>query len=229
MATYVLIHGGGGIASGWDLVASELIERGHDVVAMDLPCDDPSAGWPDYTGAVVDAIGGRSELVVVAHSAGGFVAPLVYDRIPAELMVFVAGMIPVFGETFEDWWTNTGHEFPEDDGDLHIFYHDVPPDLAAADMERGRGRENFPKEPWPPTGWPDIPTRYLLCRDDRLFPAEFTRRVVNERLNVRWTEATASSSAARRNWQADLIPTGRRPDEQSNFARRHRHRVRPFG
>jgi hypothetical protein len=32
--------------------------------------------------------------------------------------------------------------------------------------------------------WPDVPTRFLLCRDDRLFPAEFQRRVVKERLGI---------------------------------------------
>jgi hypothetical protein len=29
-----------------------------------------------------------------------------------------------------------------------------------------------------------VPTRYLLCRDDRLFPAAWTRRVVRERLGI---------------------------------------------
>jgi pimeloyl-ACP methyl ester carboxylesterase len=40
------------------------------------------------------------------------------------------------------------------------------------------------REPWPLAAWPDVPTRYLLCRDDRLFPAEWTRRVVRERLGI---------------------------------------------
>jgi pimeloyl-ACP methyl ester carboxylesterase len=44
MATYVLIHGGGGSAWEWHLVAAELRERGHDVVAVDLPIEDESAG-----------------------------------------------------------------------------------------------------------------------------------------------------------------------------------------
>jgi pimeloyl-ACP methyl ester carboxylesterase len=186
LATFVLIHGGGGTASGWDLVADELAEYGHETVAVDLPCDEPSAGWSEYTDAVVDATGERHELVVVGHSAGGFVAPLVCDRLPTELLVFVAGMVPAPGETFMGWWTNTGYEeeIGGFSGDLDAFYHDVPPDLAIADMEGGEGREYFPKEPWPLQAWPDVPTRYLLCRDDRLFPARFTRRVVSERLDV---------------------------------------------
>ena len=38
------------------------------------------------------------------------------------------------------------------------------------------------EKPWPLAAWPDVPTRFLLCRDDRFFPAEFQRRVVQERL-----------------------------------------------
>jgi hypothetical protein len=40
------------------------------------------------------------------------------------------------------------------------------------------------EEPWPLEAWPDVPTRFLLCRDDRFFPAEFQRRVVRERLGI---------------------------------------------
>ena len=29
-----------------------------------------------------------------------------------------------------------------------------------------------------------MPTRFLLCRNDRFFPAEFMRRVVKERLGI---------------------------------------------
>jgi len=37
-------------------------------------------------------------------------------------------------------------------------------------------------EPWPLAAWPDVPTRFLLCREDRFFPADFQRRVVRELL-----------------------------------------------
>ena len=32
--------------------------------------------------------------------------------------------------------------------------------------------------------WPDTPTRALICRDDRLFPLHFLRRVARERLGI---------------------------------------------
>ena len=39
-------------------------------------------------------------------------------------------------------------------------------------------------EPWPLDAWPDVPTRVLVPREDRLFPPEFQRRVARERLNL---------------------------------------------
>jgi SAM-dependent methyltransferase len=44
--------------------------------------------------------------------------------------------------------------------------------------------------------WPDVPTRFLLCRDDRLFPAEFMRRVVRERLGITPDEIDGSHCVA---------------------------------
>jgi pimeloyl-ACP methyl ester carboxylesterase len=39
------------------------------------------------------------------------------------------------------------------------------------------------EHPWP-LAWPDVPTRVLIGRDDRMFPAEFQLRVANERLGL---------------------------------------------
>ena len=66
------------------------------------------------------------------------------------------------------------------------FFHDVPPDVVAEAFERGeRDQSGTPFErPYPFERWPDVPTRFLLCRDDRFFPADFMRRVVRERLGI---------------------------------------------
>jgi pimeloyl-ACP methyl ester carboxylesterase len=188
MATYVLIHGAGDVGWYWHLVEAELRERGHDVVAPDLPCDDDSAGLREYAVAMVDAIGERTDLVVVAQSLGAFTAPLVCDRAPVELLVLVAPMIPAPGEAPADYWTNTryGEEERESyDDEIALFYQDVPPDLAAEALRRGRTQsEARLGEPSPLQAWPDVPTRVLLCRDDRLLPPGFLRRVARERLGI---------------------------------------------
>lgn len=191
MATYVLIHGAGDSAWYWHLVADELRGRGHDVLAVDLPCDDDSAGLSEYADTVVDAIGDRTELVVVGQSFGAFTAALVCTRVSVELLVLLAGIVPLPGETGEEWWVNTGYEEAtrerngHDDSAIGLFYHDLPPELAAEAMRRGRDQAATPgREPWPLKAWPDVPTKYLLCRGDRLLPAEWIRRVVRERLDI---------------------------------------------
>ena len=38
-------------------------------------------------------------------------------------------------------------------------------------------------EPWD-HAWPSVPTRVLIGRNDRFFPADFQRRLVGERLGI---------------------------------------------
>jgi pimeloyl-ACP methyl ester carboxylesterase len=207
MTTYVLIPGAGSDSWYWHLLNAELRTRGHDVVAPDLPCDDDSAGLAEYTDAVIDAIGDRTDLVVVAQSFGGFTAPLVCERAPVDLLVLVTAMIPSPGESPGQWWTNTGweqarHEQDERDGratddDTALFLHDVPPELAAEAAKRRRDQSATPfLKPWPLQAWPAVPTKFLLCRDDRFFPAEFMHRLVEERLGIPPDEIEGGHSIA---------------------------------
>ena len=182
MATFALIHGGGGSAWDWHLVVPELRERGHEPVAVDLPCEEGSADWSAYAGAVVDAVAERRDVIVVGHSLGAFTAPLVCARIPADLLILLCGMVPAPGERFDDWWKNADYE---PSGFDDVFYHDVPPQLAAEAQRRERGEDsNALREPWPLDSWPATPTRYLVCRDDRMFTAGWARRHARERLGV---------------------------------------------
>ena len=184
MSTYVLVHGAGDVASSWDEVVAGLRVRGHDAVAVDLPCEDESAGWSEYAETVLEAIGDSTDLVVVAHSLGGFTAPLVCARVPVDLLVLVAGMVPSPGETATEWWANTSHPKAGEDP-VATFMHDVPPDLAAQTLANGRDQAAAPmRERWPLEAWPDVATRYLLCREDRFFPADWTRRMVHARLGT---------------------------------------------
>jgi pimeloyl-ACP methyl ester carboxylesterase len=188
MATFVLIHGSGDVGWYWHLVEAELRARGHDAIAPDLPCEDDSAGLPEYADTVAGAIGDRTDLIVVAQSAGGFTAPLVCDRVTVELLVLVAPMIPAPAEAPAEYWAHTRyHEEARDryDDVIALFYQDVPPELAAEALKRGRSQsEARMEEPSPLRAWPEVPTRVLICRDDRLFPPGFLRRVAQERLGI---------------------------------------------
>ena len=200
MTTFVLLHGAGSDAWYWHLVAPRLEAAGHEVLAVDLPVTDDDAGFSDYADVVVEAIDGRADrddVVLVAQSLSGFVAPLVADRVPTRLLVLVAAMVPRPGESGGDWWSNTGHdaalreaaEAEGRDGDdwspETVFLHDVPADLVEPAFDHVTEQSDAPfADPWPLDAWPDVPTRFLLCQDDRFFPAEFQRRVVRDRLGI---------------------------------------------
>ena len=101
--TYVLIPGAGGDGWQWHLVVRELERRGHAAIPITLPAGDDDAGWQEYADAVVDAVGGARDLVIVAQSLAGFTAPLVCQRLSVTLLVLLNAMIPVPGETGSDW------------------------------------------------------------------------------------------------------------------------------
>ena len=187
MTTFAFIHGAGDVGWYWHLVEAALREHGHETAAPDLPIEDDAAGLTRYADVVIDAIGARRDVIVVAQSFGGYVAPLVADQIGARLIVLVAGMVPAPGETAEDMFRNTGWQ-PADTGDAStkaVFYHDVPEVLAAEAMARGRRQSDTPgSEPWPLTAWPRVDTRFILCRNDRFFPAAWLRQVVRDRLGL---------------------------------------------
>ena len=212
MAAFVLIHGAADVGWYWHLVERELRARGHETTAPDLPCEDDAAGLAEYTDTVARAAGllRGSDLVVVATSFGGFTAPLAAARLRARAIVLVAGMIPAPGEKPEDWPANTGlwravaEQAARDNGktgsrDPRVtFYHDVPRDLAEQAVARGgRAQSETPgRSPWPLSAWPAIPTKLVLCTEDRFFPAGFMRRVAADRLGIVPDEIAAGHCAA---------------------------------
>jgi pimeloyl-ACP methyl ester carboxylesterase len=226
VATYVLIPGSGGDAWYWHRLIPELQERGHDVVAPELPGDDDRATFLDYADIVIGAIGKRRDLVVVAQSLGGFTGPLVCDRLPVDLLVLLNAMVPVPGESANEWWENTRHgeayrkkaledgRDPDADFDPEaLFFHDVPERVREVGLSGGKDQSARPLgDPWPLTAWPDVPTRFILSRHDRLFPASFMRRVARERLEVEPIEVDGGHLVAlsRPRELADLLENLRR-------------------
>ena len=127
-----------------------LVEAGHEAIAVDLPGDDTTAGLQRYTELVVEAIGSRPEVVLVAGSLGGFTAPLVCERVPVRDLVLVNAMIPVPGERARDWWAHTGALEAQEEAargggygpfDLATYFlHDVDAKVAGSDANSRPGR-----------------------------------------------------------------------------------------
>jgi pimeloyl-ACP methyl ester carboxylesterase len=196
---YVLVPGAGGDGWYWSLVAPLLRDAGHEVVVVDLPAEDDQAGLDEYADVIVEAIGDRRDVVLAAQSMGAFSAPLACGRASVAQLLLVAPMIPFPGETAGEWWETTGQSaarraneaaegrdpdapFDEREG----FFHDVDPALVAeayARPQQDQADKPF-GEPWPLDHWPDVPTRVLIGRYDRLFPLAFLRDLTRDRLGL---------------------------------------------
>lgn len=196
MTSVALIPGAGGLGWYWHLVERDLRNRGHDAFAVDLAALGRT-GLPAYADAVVDAIDGRTDdVALVAQSMGAFTAPLVWQRTPTRLVVFVNAMIPRPGETPGEWWDNVGSEQARTaaaarDGygtefELTTYFmHDIPEHLIEEMRQRAGSQldERFDDvctfDTWPPT-----PIHVVAGRDDRFFPLELQQRIARERLGV---------------------------------------------
>jgi pimeloyl-ACP methyl ester carboxylesterase len=131
---------------------------------------------------------------VLLHGAGsdGWYWHLVVPRLEA-----AGAMVPRPGETCAEWWDVTGHDAafrgqaiedgrdPDDWSPESVFVHDLSPELVAASFDHVKEQAGgFWDTPWPLAAWPDVPTRVVLCRDDRFFPPDFQRRVAQDRLGI---------------------------------------------
>lgn len=196
MSTFVLLPGAGGAAWYWHLVTPLLQRAGHEVIAVDLPGDDKSAGLTAYADRVVEAVGDRRDVTVVAQSMGGFTAALVATRIPLTCLVFVNAMIPNPGETAGAYWGNTGTKAAQREAairggyspefDLETYFlHDVPKDVAAEGEKHERDEAPIAfGEAAAFEAWPAIPIHVIAGKDDRFFPIEFQTRIAKERLGL---------------------------------------------
>jgi pimeloyl-ACP methyl ester carboxylesterase len=197
--TYALIPGAGGSAWFWHRVTPLLTATGAAVIPVGLPADDDAADLFTYADVVTDAVAEVSgPLVLVGQSMGAFTAPIVATRVPTALIVLLNPMVPTTGESGGQWWENTGQQaariayFREiglsrtDFDPVEDFFHDVPPSVRDAAFSQSEPRQSDTPfdRPWPLAGWPDVPTRVIAGSEDRLFPLEFQRRVVRERLGL---------------------------------------------
>ena len=204
MPTFALVHGAWHGAWCWDRLGPRLTEAGHRVVAVDLPCEDVSAGCREYAeivlGSLADTPGG--DLVLVGHSAAGLTLPLIAAAKPVRGMVFVSALLPKPAQRFADQNAREGILLSDYQAGVELDrtgrrrWFDA--DLARRTMYSGCSdadatwafaqlrpqASTMYTEPSPLTGWPDVPMIYIRGDDDQLVSPAWATRAVPERLGV---------------------------------------------
>lgn len=221
MATFVLVHGAWHGAWCWDKLVPILKERGHSVIAPDLPGhgedQTPRGGvsLDSYGEKVADTIAAQKEKVIlVGHSMGGIAITAAAERVPERIarIVYLTAFLPRHGESLmaiED--RNPKKSVPLalviEEGspvaDLdpakidHLFYHDCAPADAAA------AKASLTPQPLAPFGTPlsltaerfgRVPKAYIECTDDRAISIELQRDMIEKTPGVTVRSLPASHS-----------------------------------
>jgi pimeloyl-ACP methyl ester carboxylesterase len=175
--------------------------RGHDAVAMDLPLGDGSATFETYADAVERAIEGDEPPILVGHSLGSMVIPIVAARRLVDALVFLCGVIPRFGGF--PWDGDIAMQAPgafdglvrNDDGSTYwptleaataAFYHDCRADDAAWAFEhlRAMNPTSLWDRPYPLTEWPEARRISIIATNDLAVTTEWAKDAAENRLQV---------------------------------------------
>jgi pimeloyl-ACP methyl ester carboxylesterase len=203
MALFVLVHGAWHGAWCWARLATELRSQ-HDVLAVELPSEDVSAGCARYAEIVTEEIGKRAgEIVLVGHSLGGLTIPLVAAQRSVSRLVFLSALIPSPGRSLIDQLQDEPKMFSEgfegapardeldrsywDDPELAMrqLFSSCDSEDARAAVTRLRVQAREPiVEPCPLETLPNVPALYILGTDDATVRPDWSRKAARERLGI---------------------------------------------
>ena len=201
MSTFALIHGAWHGAWCWERLIGPLQERGHQVVVPELPSEDPELGLDDYADTIHGALGDAGDVVVVPHSLGGLVGPVIAGRRPLKALVYLNALVPEPGLSFGDQLSASEEQilvfeggralddqgrshWPDQEATARIMYGDLSPEDARWAAERLRPqaqRSQTEISPAPPDG---LRTESIIGTEDRIVSPAWSRRVARERLGV---------------------------------------------
>ena len=209
----VLVHGSYHGAWCWDRLTPELERLGHTVTAVDLPISDPAAGASEYADAIEQQVDWSEAPVLIGHSTAGLTIPIVGERRRVRQLIFLASMLPKPGMSANDQraaepidgagpsgtaeWTDLGNDvwLVGPNTATEMFYPDAAPvDAAWAASQLRPQSYRAMNEVTPLTAWPDVPSAYIVCRDDRAVNPEWARRAARERLDVEPVEIDGGHS-----------------------------------
>jgi pimeloyl-ACP methyl ester carboxylesterase len=210
-----LLHGSYHGAWCWDLLRPELEALGHRVVAVDLPTSDPTLGADAYANVVVNALAGTDDPVVVGHSMGGLVIPIVAARRPVRRLIFLAAFLPSPGTSANEQrgaepidgtvpadtpmeWTDLGDDvwMVGPNTARAIFFDDVPEPTASWAVARLRPQAyRVMNETTPLERWPDVESRAIVSRKDRAINPDWVRSAARDRLGTEAVEIDGGHSS----------------------------------
>jgi pimeloyl-ACP methyl ester carboxylesterase len=213
MSTFVLVHGAWHGRWCWERLEDELARRGHETVAMDLPVADGTATFLDYRDAVLGAWpagAAADDVVLVGHSLGAMVVPLVAAERPVKTSVFLCPVVPnVAGMPWDDapemgapgaYVTTTREDgsvvFDSLDEAVTSFYGACDPHDAAWAFARlqPQNSSSLWDRPYPLGDLPSGRRVVIAGSDDRAITPEFLRAVCPPRLGVDPVEVEADHS-----------------------------------
>jgi pimeloyl-ACP methyl ester carboxylesterase len=208
---FVLVHGAFHGAWCWDALRTELHAAGRTSTAVGLPIEDPDAGAEAYADEIVASTPkNEGPVVLVGHSLGGLVVPIVAGRIRTAMTIYLSALLPVPGLGFDAQHAGAGTGFvpsvspitgpnggtlwPEQ-GAIEIFYHDCAPEVAIASARRLRPQQwRITQEVTPLREWPAVPAAYILCADDRVVSRAYSIRAAHDLLGVNAIEMPGGHS-----------------------------------
>jgi pimeloyl-ACP methyl ester carboxylesterase len=194
MATFVLVHGG--YHGGWcfEPLVAALAAHGHGALAPDLPIDDADAGYEEYAAAVLDAMAAvddAAEIVLVGHSLGCYVVPMVAARRPVHHVVLLCAVPATTNEPLpmdassiltDDLLGVTyfvdaeGRTMQTPASFENLFYRDLPPEVVGRALRRLRPQGPRPLvDAWPLASWPDVARTVVLAADDNVVRLDAAR------------------------------------------------------
>ncbi|HZB07046.1 MAG TPA: alpha/beta hydrolase [Thermoleophilaceae bacterium] len=192
----------------WERLTGPLRNRGHDVVVPDLPSEDTEAGLNEYADEIDRALGDAGDVVLVPHSLGGLVGPVVAARRPLKALVYLCALLPEAGLSFNEQLAAAKEpvlnlaggrqvddqgrsHWPDPETTVRIMYGELSPEdarWAAGQLKPQAQKSQGERSPAPPA---ELRVESVIGANDRLLSPDWSRHAARTRLGVEAIEIPA--------------------------------------